>query len=259
MTELKTLRLDQIAEPTDAHRVTMSETALNELADSIQAIGLLNPIIVRRSDGEQFEIIAGHRRYIAHRMIGRETIEAFVRDATNDQMEDARFAENLQREQLSPMEEAVSVSRYMERSGKKIEQVARALNRTPWWVEHRLALLGMPGRLGDLVHSGDLPAGAALELAKVEDEKHREYLIEFAIRSGAAVAVVREWVNAWKLSKLHNPNAEPPKPDMPIEGQELIIQMPCFLCGDAHDHRKLRIVRVCNTCTAQVANANTGA
>lgn len=255
MTTITTIPLSLIDEPTDAHRITIDETAMQELADSIRDIGLLQPIIVRPTTDDRYEIIAGHRRYIAHRMLGRHEIECCIRHDDETAAESARFAENLQRSALSPMEEATSLARYIERTGKSTADVARAISRSTWWVEHRLALLDMPDRLCELTHTGELPAGAALELAKVTDTAHREYLTDFAVRSGAAVPVIREWVHAWKLSHAKDPHAEPPKPDMPVEGETVTITIPCYLCGTPHDYRTLKITRVCRDCATQVAQA----
>lgn len=252
MSTLKTIPLELLVEPTDAHRVNVSEQALNELADSIRDIGLLNPIIVRPIANDRYEVIAGHRRLMAHKILREPHIDCFVRDATDDQVEQGRFAENLQREQLSPMEEAVALKRYCQNSGRKPSEVARSLNRTEWWVKHRLALIEMPGELCDMVHAGELAAGTALELAKVADDAHRKYLLEYAVRSGANVGVIREWVNQWELQQLNTPGVEAPKPDLPVAGQEVVIQMPCYLCGAAHDYRALIIARVCKSCDATV-------
>jgi ParB family chromosome partitioning protein len=252
MTQLQTIALDLLDEPADAHRINISEQQLGELADSIRDIGLLNPIIVRPVEGGRFEIIAGHRRFMAHRMLSRTEIVCFVREASDNEVEQGRFAENLQREQLSPMEEAVAIQRYMEREGKDAKATARSLNRSEWWVAHRVALISMPPELCDMVHTDKLAAGAALELAKVRDDKHRRYLLEYCVRSGASVAVVREWVSAWELQQMNAPDEDAPRPDMPVEGQEIIIQMPCYLCGAAHDHRALIIARVCRSCDGAV-------
>lgn len=252
MTQLKNIALDLLDEPVAAHRINVDEQQLGELADSIRDVGLLNPIIVRPVEGGRFEIIAGHRRFMAHRMLGREEIMCIVRDATEDEAEQGRFAENLQREQLSPMEEAVAINRYIETTGKDAHAVARALNRSEWWVKHRIALMAMPPELCDMVHAEKLAAGSALELAKVADDEHRRYLLEYAVRSGANVGVIREWVNQWELQQLSNPAEKAPLPEMPVAGQEIVITMPCYLCGIAHDYRQLIIARVCRTCNEEV-------
>lgn len=252
MTTLKTIPLEQIDEPTTAHRINVDEQQLNELAESIRDVGLLSPIVVRPIEGARFEIIAGHRRFMAHGMLGRAEIMCLVRDATEEQVEQGRFAENLQREQLSPMEEAVAITRYAETTGKDAKAIGRALNRSEWWVTHRLALMRMPPELGDMVHAKKLPAAAALELAKITDDEHRRYLTEYAVRSGATVGVVREWVNQWELQQLNNPAEKAPLPDMPVAGQECIVTMPCYLCGVAHDYRQLVIARVCRACNEEV-------
>lgn len=252
MTTLKTIPLELIDEPTQAHRINVDEQQLSELAESIRDVGLLNPIIVRPIEGARYEIIAGHRRFMAQGMLGRADIVCLVRDATEDEAEQGRFAENLQREQLSPMEEAVAINRYMQSTGKDVRAVARALNRSEWWVTHRTELMGMPAEICDLVHTGKLAAGAALALTKIADDEHRLYLTEYAVRSGANVGVIREWVNQWELQQLNSPGEKAPLPDMPVAGQEIIITMPCYLCGVAHDYRKLTIARVCRTCDEEV-------
>lgn len=258
MTQLQTIALDLLDEPAGAHRINVDEQQLSELADSIRDIGLLNPIIVRPVEGGRFEIIAGHRRYMAHRHLSRSEIACFVRDANDNEAEQGRFAENLQREQLSPMEEAVAIQRYMETTGKDCKAVARALNRSEWWVSHRIALMAMQPELCDMVHAEKLPAGSALELAKVKDDKHRNYLLEYAVRSGANVAVIREWVNQWEMQQLSAPDVAAPLPDMPVEGAEVIVQMPCYLCGTPHDYRALIIARVCKGCDKTIREGSTG-
>lgn len=252
MTELKIIALLDLDEPPAAHRINIDEQQLSELADSIRDMGLLNPIIVRPLAGGRHEIIAGHRRFMAHQMLGLEAIACFVREADDTQAEASRFAENLQREQLSPMEEAVAIKRYRDTNGKSVKEIARALNRTEWYVSHRLALIAMPPELCDLVHTDKLAAGAALELAKVTDDAHRKYLLEYAVRSGANVMVLREWVNTWEAQQLNSPGVTAPLPEMPVAGQEIIITMPCYLCGEAHDYRQLVIARVCKACDATI-------
>jgi len=252
MTELRTIPLDMIDEPTTAHRVDIDEQALNELADSIAQVGLLSPIVVRPVEGGRYEIVAGHRRYLAHRRLSRPDILCIVRVADTAQAEVERFAENLQRQELSPMEEAVAISRYIETTGMDTKQVARALARTEWWVTHRLALLEMPPELGDMVHTGQLAAAAALALAKVTDDRHRRYLLEYAVRSGASVAVIREWVAQWELQMATAPDGAAPLPEMPADGQPVIVQMPCHICGTPHDHRQLIIARVCRACDGEL-------
>ena len=252
MNTLKNIPLELLDEQTAAHRLNMDEAQLGELAESIRDVGLLNPIIVRPIEGGRYEIIAGHRRFIAHGTLGRTEIMCIVRDATDNEVEQGRFAENLQREQLSPMEEAVAIQRYMEREGKDAKATARALNRSEWWVTHRVALMSMPAELCDMVHTEKLAAGAALELAKVTDDDHRKYLLEYAVRSGANVTVLREWVSSWVSQQLNNPSEKAPLPMMPDAGQEVVVTMPCYLCGVAHDYRQLIITRVCRQCNEEV-------
>lgn len=111
--EVRSLRLSQIDPNREQPRSRFDQDALRELADSIRAVGVLQPIIVRKS-GERYEIIAGERRFRAARLAGLDEIPAIVRDWDEQKRLEAALIENLQRDDLNPIEEAVGVKRLME-------------------------------------------------------------------------------------------------------------------------------------------------
>lgn len=243
----------KIVLPARLHRITLDEERLQELIASIRDQGLHEPIIVTTL-ADHYQLEAGHRRLIAHQRLNRTTIEAKIYEP-GDQVngEAVRFAENLQRADLSPMEEALAIQGALEQGEMTTHDIARMVNRTETWVLQRLSLLELSQELGDLVHQKRLSIGAALELGKVTDDQHRAYLLRYCVDSGASVAVVRDWVRQWELAVLAGDGREAPRPEMLLEGQPVIIQIPCYVCGTAHEHTTLRILRVCPRCAHELA------
>lgn len=251
----ESIPLAKIVLPTRLHRVTIDDAALLELARSIEKDGLINPISVS-VQGEAYQLEAGHRRLLAHQRLHRTHIEAKVYEP-GDQVngEAIRFAENLQRENLSPMEEAAALERALREDQMSVQQIARLVHRSPAWVEQRIELLSLVDELAEHVHTRRLSIGAALELQQVEDQEHRAYLLRYALDAGATVPVIHEWVLQWLLARSHGNAADAPRPEMPIPGQPVVIQIPCHVCNTPLAHDKLRILRICPECTHAIAGA----
>ena len=141
--EVRSLKLTDIDPNRGQPRERFEETALRELAESIRAVGVLQPIIVRKT-GERYEIIAGERRFRAARLAGLEEIPAIVRDWDEQKRLEAALIENLQRDDLNPMEEAAGVKRLMEAAGLTQERVAERLGKSRPAVANLLRLLTLP-------------------------------------------------------------------------------------------------------------------
>lgn len=246
------IALGLIDPPENAHRISMDERSLHDLADSIKQIGLINPITVITKDHDRYEIVAGHRRFCALEIIGALTARCAIISPNTEHPEAVRLAENIQREDLTPIEEAVQVKRLVVEKKMDVEEIANHLNRSQSWVEQRYLLYDLPQRLGELVHQRRLPISSALSLSRVTDEKHRDYLAEYAVRSGASNTVLRGWVEEWINARDQGTEDAAPRPTMSSSIQEVIVQVPCFVCSVPTDHRKMRIVRVCEPCDTKL-------
>lgn len=249
----ESIPLHKIVLPARLHRVSIDEQALVELAASIAKDGLINPISVSELN-DNYQLEAGHRRMLAHQRLHRTHIDAKVYEAA-DQVSGAaiRFNENLQREDLSPMEEAAAIQDAVNEEGMDAEQIARMVHRSQPWVRQRLELLALDETLAEGVHQRRIGIAAALELNKVEDPEHRAYLLRYALDAGATTQTVRDWVNQWCLAKAAGDGRQAPRPEMPLEGQPIIIQIPCYVCTTPFAHEHLRILRICPRCTAAIA------
>ncbi len=252
--EITLIPIDLIDEPEQPHRLGMDTQALEELAASIKLEGLHQAISVWQPTEGRYEIIAGHRRYAACRMIGRTEIEAMIRTSGRAGAAVERFSENLQREQITPMEEAVAITNYMNDSGLVVADIARQLSKTEAWVRTRIMLMAIPDTLKAELHNGRIAIASAIALSRITDEQHRDYLTRYAIEGGASATIIKQWVDAWLVHVESGDVSPAPAPDWRPGDAVVIIQIPCALCGVPHDHRELAIIRVCHPCLDDIAD-----
>ncbi len=166
-------------------RKSFDEEALNELAQSIRAVGVLQPIIVTRN-GERYSIIAGERRYRASRLAEKEEIPAIVRDWDEQMRLEAALIENLQRDNLNPIEEAMGVRRLMDETGLTQEQAAQRLGKSRSALANLLRLLTLPDAVRQMLIEGKLSAGHARALVTV-DRKRQLQLANLTVQQGWSV------------------------------------------------------------------------
>lgn len=167
-------------------RKRFDEEALRQLAASIQHSGVIQPIIVYPRDG-RYVIVAGERRYRASRMAGLSTIPAIVRSYDRVKQMEVALLENIQREDLNPIEEAQAIRRLMDECGLTQEAVSGQLGRSRPAVANLLRILSLPKAMQDKVITGELSAGHARVLAGVEDAAHRQRLFEQTLLNGWSV------------------------------------------------------------------------
>ncbi len=168
-----------------------NQASLKELADSIRQAGVLQPILVYEAAG-RYRIIAGERRWRASRMAELATIPAIVRQMDEVARMEAALIENLQREDLNPIEEAAAVRALMEQCGYTQEVAAARLGRSRPALANLLRLLSLPEKVVAHVLEGRLSAGHARALAGIEEPKRCEALAERAVAEGLSVRQVEE-------------------------------------------------------------------
>ena len=167
-------------------RKSFDKESLEQLADSIREVGLLQPILVQRVDG-RYRIIAGERRYRACRLAGLKRVPVVEREMSNEDGMLAALIENLQREDLNPMEEAAAIRQLMDTAGLTQEEAARRLGKSRPAVANTLRLLTLPAGLQKLVLEGSLSEGHARVLAGVKSAALQEQLARRAIAEGLSV------------------------------------------------------------------------
>jgi ParB family chromosome partitioning protein len=153
-------------------RVAMDEAALNELAASVREHGVLQPLLVRPlkgGNGQRWQIIGGERRWRAAQAAGLHEVPALVRELTDREAMAAGLVENLQRQDLNPLEEAEGYQRLTEQFGLTQEALARAVGKSRPHVANTLRLLNLPERVRELLRTGALTAGHARPLLGAKD------------------------------------------------------------------------------------------
>ena len=190
-----TLRTAQIEPKGDQPRKFFDTEALAQLADSISAHGVLQPILVREIGGERYQIIAGERRWRAAKMAGLSEIPAVVFDGDDMKAAEVSLIENIQREDLNPVEEAAGYGALIEKFDLTQDQVAKKVGKSRSAVANMLRLLDLPDEALEMLRIGEITAGHARALLGLDDE---EEIMPLANRIVTQNLSVRETENSVK-------------------------------------------------------------
>ena len=188
--QLRELPLAKILPNPAQPRLSYDEDSLTELADSIREHGVLQPILVRPA-GSKFELIAGERRWRASGMAERETIPAIVVEFDEQTALEVSIIENLQREDVSPLEEATMFRRMTEAFGYSVRQLAQKVGKDKGYVENRLRLSDAPDDVRELVSLRKDTISHAYELMKIGDERKRRRLAKRVLAGELTLAKLR--------------------------------------------------------------------
>lgn len=184
------------------------EDALNELAASINISGVLQPIILRQSSVKGYEIIAGERRFRASKIAGKDKIPAIVRELNEEVMMQVAILENLQREDLTSLEEAEAYNMMMDKLAMTQEMVAEKLGKSRSYIANHLRLLSLPEEVKQLVQEGKLSNGQARTLLGLKDKSKIKKLAKRAVKERLTVRQLEHLVSEAN----QNPKDKPQKP-----------------------------------------------
>ena len=210
--DVRGIKLNDIEPNPHQPRQIFDESALSELAESIRQNGVIMPIAVRQT-GETYQIIAGERRWRASRMAGLKTIPAVILDVDENTAKLLTLVENLQREDLNPLEEAEGYRQLMEDLGLTQEQAAERVGKSRSAVANAVRLLGLPEAVKSLLSDGMLTGGHARALLAIDDELVMEDAAQKVLAQGLNVRQTEELarrLSKWPLSP--DPYL-PPSPD----------------------------------------------
>jgi ParB family chromosome partitioning protein len=185
-------------------RSAMDPTRLSELSASIRESGIVQPILVRRH-GERYQIIAGERRWRAAQQAGLATVPIVVREVADDRLLELALVENIQRQELSPLEEAQAFHRLQEELRLTQEEVARKVGRDRTTVTNTLRLLRLPREVRDLLNAGGLDAGHGRALLALEKAEEQTALAREAARKGLSVREVERRVALMRAPRAKTP------------------------------------------------------
>lgn len=192
-------------------RMSFDNEALEELADSIRSLGLIQPVTVRRKAPDRYQIISGERRFRACRMVGKTEIPAYVIDTNDQGMLEMAIVENIQREDLDPIEVAMSYERLIDECHLTQEQMALRVGKKRASVTNYLRLLKLPAKVQHDLKVGLLSVGHAKVLLSIDDAQLQEQLCDLVIKGGLSVRQLED-----KIRRLNKPEQkDTPEQDLP--------------------------------------------
>ncbi len=219
-TAVREIPIEKVVPNPSQPRMTWHEDTLQELAASIREHGVLQPILVRPA-GDRYEIIAGERRWRASKLAGKETIPSIVERFDDATALEIALIENLQREDLSPLDEAFIYQKMTAELGYSIRGLAAKLGKDKGYIENRLRLASAPDDVREMVAQRYDTLTAAYELMKIEDKRRRRPLAKRVLRGELTLLKLRE-----RVERVLHPEQRPPKTESatpPLRDDALIV------------------------------------
>lgn len=215
------VKLMDIEPNRDQPRKNFDEKALGELADSIAVHGVLQPLLVRPLPDSGYQLVAGERRWRASRLAGLTEVPVIVKELTDSEVAEIALVENLQRENLDPIEEANGYRELGERFGYTQEKIAEIVGKSRSAVANALRLLNLPPQIMELVASGKISTGHAKLILSLEDDDKKAELAGLIVNTGISVRDAERYVRS--ASKGQKTPSKPKKRNPYYDEAELAL------------------------------------
>lgn len=217
----QTLRISSIEPNRDQPRTKFDEASIVTLADSIRQHGVLQPLLVRPAENGMYQIVAGERRWRAARMAGVAEVPVVIRELSDKETAQIALVENLQREDLDPIEEAMGYKGLIEDFGMTQNEVAETVGISRSSVTNSLRLLELDGEVRELLRSGEMTVGHAKVILGIEDKEKQKQLAKETVQKGLTVRETEQLVRQAKEE------ASGSAPKVKIKGKEY-FERPAF-------------------------------
>ena len=208
----QTLKIAQLEPKGDQPRKYFDTEALSQLAESIAAHGVLQPILVRKMEDGRYQIIAGERRFRAAKMAGLNEVPVVIMDSGEQQAAQIALIENVQREDLNPLEEAAAYRSLATEYHLSQEEIARQIGKSRSAIANALRLLDLPEEVRPMLASGELSAGHARALLSVEKASLQLKLYNETLKKSLSVRQVEQLAKHYQELEQQKQNGEDPKP-----------------------------------------------
>jgi len=199
------LKITDIEPNKEQPRKNFNQEKLQALAESIREHGVVQPIIVKKQD-KVYTIIAGERRWRAAKMAGLKTIPSIIKDLSSKETMEIALIENLQREDLNPIEEAEAFQKLMEEHGMTQEELSKLVGKSRAAIANSVRLLTLPEKIKDMLINEQLTPGHARALITIEDTEKQLKIAEEIIEKNLSVRETEKLVNEQKNKKIHKRN-----------------------------------------------------
>jgi ParB/RepB/Spo0J family partition protein len=228
---LAVIGIHELRTPEVMARAYIDPAGIETLAASIRAIGLIQPLWVKEVDGG-YEVVDGHRRLLACRLVGLPALRCLVRGAKDTNSEAIKINANLWRQDTNPVEEAGFFSALLPDFGNDTDKLAKALGLARNYVENRLLLMQGDPDVLNAVAQHQLGLGVAAVLNKISDKGQRDYYLGWAIRTGCTIETARQWLQIADAAAAQPVATEILQPMNQVAAVPSRDIFQCFLCGE---------------------------
>lgn len=254
--EYKDIETHLIDAPQHMIRLTIDQDYIKELAENIRTNGLLQAIVVKPRN-DRYEIIAGHRRFLAVASLGWTKITAHIHDVPDIEIAISRASENITRVDMSPIEEGLTYKDLADSYGLSYDAIADRMGKSPGLIKRRIDLLKMPQEMQNAIHTGKIGYGVAEALEGIADRTAQSYYLSVAIDNGITVDVARQWARDWKMSLVTKGNDVVGGDNIPSAYESMPTYTTCEVCHGATDVMQTHLIRACPECNTTIKAART--
>ena len=245
--EYQDVNLSLIDEPDGRIRIDAHDEDIEGLAENIKEIGQLEPVLLAKL-GQRYEIVAGERRVLAMKSLGLKTVKAIVKVMSRIDIALARASENLQRRNLSPIEEGATYVDLAQNHNMSIRQIGDKFGKATSTVKDKMDLMKLHPELQKAIHTGSISMMVGRALNQIDEEKELRKCIGYAIAGGCTETVALEWVKDFKQSsRTYDPGSEQGGSLKPMLQTQKIYQA-CEICEEPVEVQAMKMLRICPGC-----------
>lgn len=245
--ELGIINLNKIVQPDFIERKLIDKEGIEELAENIKRVGLIQPLVVKKIK-DKYEIIAGHRRYKALKVIGAVSVQCIVKALDKLEADTVKLSENIYRSDLTDLEEAESLQHLMKVGKVDAKKLSKQIGKSFSYVQQKLDILKYPENIRQALQDQKINFSVARELIRLKNEGMRNEYLRHAVNAGATPAVVKEWVDdIIRAEKLQRGEAEAQVSTANQASPEAPTYF-CFACGEKANFNDSTLIRVHTKC-----------
>ncbi|MBA7562203.1 Nucleoid occlusion protein [subsurface metagenome] len=251
MAEIVEIPIEKIQVGDNALRMEFDDEEVSDLAVSIRRIGVIVPLVVA-AVGDHFLLVAGHRRLKAAANAGLSAVPCLVRKDTESGRREVSFAENLFRRDLTPVEVAAGIKDVLDQETMTVDELAKMVHRSEHWVAHMLDLLTWPDDVLQAIHIGWLSVSAGANIALINDDTYRGFLLKNAQEGGVTARTTSAWLQAWRSMEPQEVAVTREPASAGAASIPAIPQAPCICCMQVFRTDELAHVAVCVGCVSAI-------
>ena len=251
MAEIMEIPVEKIQVGDNALRMEFDDEEVSDLAASIRRIGVIVPLIVA-AEGDSYMLIAGHRRLAAAVYCNLVSVPCIVSRAKSGEAKEVSFAENLFRQDLTPIEVAAGIKDVLDKKTMTVDELAAAVHHSKHWVTSMVNMLSWPDDVLQSIHAGWLSVSAGSNLALINDDTYRDFLLRNAHENGASARTTAAWLQAWRSMEPVEVAVAKEPGSADTASVPAIPQAPCLCCMQVFRTDELAHVAVCVGCVTAI-------